>query len=132
MNGDARDLARTMVEILASYQSATDGLLEAVAVFDEPAIDSALERRGRDILLFRQAVEGWRQLPLCDQDVSLCDQINGHIACINETDADLMKRVLSMKETVGAELLRMGTLRKVDRAYLPAAEEMLRIVNGKG
>ncbi len=132
MDAGARDFAREMVEILSGYRSATADLVGAIERFDDGETDAAIERRARAIVSYQQTIDAWNRLATDEKDVSLLVPVNGHLACIREEDADVLKLAISIKEEIGGELSRLGTLRKVDRAYLPADTEMLRIVSGKG
>lgn len=132
MTERASGCARAMEEILAAYRKATADLLESIRQLDDPGTARGVAERADCIERYRGAVADWNILSERERDASLLETRDWHLRCIKEEDDGAIARIQSIQVEIGAELSRLGQVRKVDRAYQSPAGEKSRIVSGEG
>lgn len=121
-----------METILSVYFQVTVNLLEAIKGSDDEAIAAAVDARSRCLEEYAAAMKEWLALPEAVRGVVMPESLKWHHLRIDEADTDVLRQIRAIQDEVGAEIARIGSARKVQRAYQSSAGDAARIVNGEG
>lgn len=128
----ADDSGAELLATLESWFEATIGLLGALRQEDEEGVAAALSARAASLEAHAVALERWKRLPAASRPQAVIEKLNWHRIRINDLDSEVLSFAQALKDQVGDEISRLGTVRKVDRAYQIPAPKPIRILNGEG
>jgi hypothetical protein len=124
--------AAAIVAVLERYHQATVALSAALEQGRAEGIPGPVDARARCIEEYAAATAAWRSLPEAERDPSAVETFKWHHLRINQAETDVLRLATASMDEASGEIARIGTARKLDRAYQAPDGGPIRILNSEG